>query len=333
MENVLVSHASAFRYWTMSRSAPHPDQCRLERAVASEELSLKIPYARIYEFAQNSCPDGLLAGSDGLLDVLLDRRFGRRGILGCRVHTWDGPLPFGSVCRMPSGLFVVSPEMAFLGLASSLTLQETIVCGSALCSTYQLDHAQGSLGAGGIPHSLSTRARLYAFLLRVEGRKGSRRALQALRWVVEGAASEREVELASLLFTPRKHGGSGLPRAYLNYRINLGNVARNMADRSFCIGDFVWPEKRLVLEYDSDAYHASPRAMQRDARRRNALLYEGYEVVTCTNDIFASQSAMAALVAQLEAKLYPRGRRTYAVAPDVQARLKLAARNIPRGVI
>ncbi len=357
---MLISHTSAFRYWTMSRLAPHPDFCRLNRVVESEELQLKNPGALVNGMMQkgfltassagangshvrsslassdgrSAGSDASLAGPDGLIDILLDRRFGRRSIPRCRVHTWDGALPLGSVCQMPNGLLVVSPEMAFLEIASFLTLRESIVCGSVLCSTYHLASKHGSpSGRGGVHYALTTKERLHTFLARSKGRKGSRRALQALRWVVEGAASEREVELASLLFTPRKHGGKGLPCAYLNYRINLGSVARSMADRSFCVGDFVWPKQRLVLEYDSDAFHVGTQAMQRDARRRNALLYEGYEVVTCTNDIFASQRAMAALVAQLEAKLYPHGRRKYETDSDAQAQLKRAARNIPRGVI
>lgn len=326
MDYLLVSHRSAFRYWAKSQLLRHPDGCRYELSPWDT-----VGIARDIDLEKSGI--SVVADRAGRIDVLVERSARRQNAPNRIVHSWEGPLPIGSLCLIGDGILVVSPEMLFLQMATVLSLPEIIICGNVLCSAY-LSNAQQSLNADTrSPTTLTTKERIDSFLTYAGGRRGVRKARRALRWVNEGAASVREAELASRLFTPRVYGGKGIIEAQLNYRIELDEIARNMAGRSYCVADFAWPLQHLVLEYDSNAFHTNAEAMQNDARRRNALLHMNYEVLTCTNDIFSSMKSMEALTAQLESRLYPHGRRPFDAPVSSQVALNRASRMITRGFV
>jgi len=65
--------------------------------------------------------------------------------------------------------------------------------------------------------------------------------------------------------------------------------------------DFLWPERRLVVETDGMAAHATPAAVQRDRERDRTLLLAGYRVVRFTPQDLARRpgdviSSLAALL-------------------------------------
>ena len=328
MDILVLCHRSAFRYWMRSNHVCHPDELRCELPPWDSIIPSKASFGRLREL---ELTNAFSFEHRREIDLLVDRKLRYLTLANCALHFWDGALPSGALCACNNGVLVASPEMTFVQMASLLPLQALIVCGNALCSSYPLEAANHHSRAWS--RTLTTKDRLGRFAELMSGRKGSAKALRALRWVREGAASVREAELASLLFVPRVYAGSGLLPAQLNYRIDLDASARDMARRSYCVADFAWPEKHLVLEYDSDSHHASATAMQSDARRRNALIHMGYDVLTCTNDIFLSNGAMRVLVSELEKKLYPHGRRSYDISVSSYASLRKAAWSITRGDI
>jgi very-short-patch-repair endonuclease len=48
--------------------------------------------------------------------------------------------------------------------------------------------------------------------------------------------------------------------------------------------DFLWPDRRLVVETDGRATHATPVPFQRDRRRDQILVAAGYRVARATWD-------------------------------------------------
>jgi hypothetical protein len=68
----------------------------------------------------------------------------------------------------------------------------------------------------------------------------------------------------------------------INHRVDLDDVARKVARRSYVECDFFWPRERIALEYDSNEFHASPAEMARDASKRAALETMGVCVFTLT---------------------------------------------------
>lgn len=62
--------------------------------------------------------------------------------------------------------------------------------------------------------------------------------------------------------------------------------------------DFVYPEIRLVIELDSERYHADRDTFRKDRRKQNDLTLEGYRVLRFTAwDVFAASEYVVAAVA------------------------------------
>ncbi len=63
---------------------------------------------------------------------------------------------------------------------------------------------------------------------------------------------------------------SGLPRPRTNHRVAGHEV------------DMVWPDRKLVLEFDGFKFHSDRRAFERDRRRDQDLVAQGYRVIRVT---------------------------------------------------
>lgn len=199
-----------------------------------------------------------------------------RNLDGVRCH-----LASGSVYRETKGLYggllddikVATPPLAFLQLASSLSLIELICLGFELCGSYSLNEVGGGFFAR---DPLTDAGSLLSVAGQVSSMRGIANARMAARYVLDGSASPAETVVACLLTLPLRIGGLGQSGASLNHRIDF-------ADGSFCICDMYWPEGRIAVEYDSDAYHAGPERIARDSRRRARLNEVGIQVISLTN--------------------------------------------------
>lgn len=74
-----------------------------------------------------------------------------------------------------------------------------------------------------------------------------------------------------------------------------------MCDRTSVTPDFLWPEEKLALEYDSSEFHARKGAPQaaRDAARSNFLAIKGYRVLRVAAGNVSSLSGAALLARQI----------------------------------
>ena len=67
-----------------------------------------------------------------------------------------------------------------------------------------------------------------------------------------------------------------------NVGVLLGDKAASIYGHSKCVCDLLWSEKKVDLEYNSDAMHANSVQMLRDSERALALESEGYRVISVT---------------------------------------------------
>lgn len=74
-----------------------------------------------------------------------------------------------------------------------------------------------------------------------------------------------------------------------------------MCDRTSVTPDFLWPEEKLALEYDSSEFHARKGAPQaaRDAARSNFLAIKGHRVLRVAAGNVSSLSGAALLARQI----------------------------------
>lgn len=246
-----------------------------------------------------SCPFHVITGAVSQGHEISDIRFHRLGALeGGR-----------DLCQIGQGLFVSSPEQCFLQLSSVLSLANLILAGCELCSSfrYPIDHSDE------LPRHtpVTSPEKLSRFLEAHSGAYGVNKAKRALRYVHENTASPAEGVLAVLLCSPYSLGGYGLPKPLVNRKIKVTGAAKRATKHPYFVADLYWPQAKLDVEYDGNAYHASHEARSKDAERANALDLMGVKVVDVTRDQLFSCEDMhgvaVSLAKRLGKKIRPKG--------------------------
>jgi len=219
-------------------------------------------------------------------------------------------LPDACFLNAGGGLYVSSPEFCFFQMAHVYPLAKLIELGLELCGSYSLSSkAHEGAAEGAIEQALynlpklTSANKLKAFCARLEEWPGHRKAMNALRYIVDGSASPMESILAILLTLPYRYGGYGFPMPELNGRIDPIKGMKPFSGRGFYRGDLVWREARVVAEYNSDLEHADPRSMAQDAIRRSDLALCGFTEVTVTKEQLKSMMLLDKVARQIAKKL------------------------------
>ena len=184
----------------------------------------------------------------GKLDVTTLRRSASTAKL--RVHEAHALDPLDDVVRQPDGLPVTSMARTLVDLAGVLTAQQL----ERSCHRAEMLRR---LDTGEVERLLSGARRRGAGALRA-----------ALATLVPAAPdiTRSELEERFLVLV----AGAGLPRPEVN-----AVVARHEVD-------FLWRDRRLVVEADGAATHLTPTAFEEDRRRDAALQVAGFRVVRFT---------------------------------------------------
>lgn len=158
---------------------------------------------------------------------------------------------------------------------------------------------------------LMSAATLAATIAKVGDTSGTRRARCVCDLMLEGSASPMETVLGLMLTLPVEYGGFGIEKPQLNCSIDVSSHRGELADRNVVIPDFLWPERRVAVEYDSGEFHAA-RAGERfahDAVRANILAVLGYHVLRVVPQTMRTLGGVALLARQitffLDTKLEP----------------------------
>lgn len=204
---------------------------------------------------------------------------GKSKLVAC--HVWMAPAATRSFVRVGEGLYASRAEACFLQLATRLSPAQLTLLGYELCGTYVLDENHPN-GFRNREKPLTTVETLRRYALKAAGAKGSKKALQALRFVVDRSASPMESMLTMLLCLPTARGGYGIALPRLNHLVKMPDEIRRATGRVRCFCDLCWPEARLAVEYESDLFHGGAKDVARDSKRRAALARVGYAVVTVT---------------------------------------------------
>ena len=274
--DILVGYISALEYWRTV--GPGFLRDRSSRVAATKHAR-----AALSNRTKPCRPGGTLRPGGCLLPVHV--------LVGCDAmrtethalvsHTWSCALPDGDLfVDAGEGFFVSTPEFCFLQMASKLTLANLIQLGFELCGTYSL-RKDGPAAPRKKP--LTSSDKLKAFVAKAAGAPGCKKAVRALRYVLDGSASPKETELAMYLCLPYALGGYGIERPRLNYHIDIPPSMRKFSNKSYCVCDLCWPDANLVFEYDSKLHHSGEGQRARDSKRSNTLISLGYTVVSVTS--------------------------------------------------
>ena len=315
--HIMLDGMTAFEYWRSSLSLPCPRVAKTitgqfttfsgrERSELNKQLELR-----------DELPGEM---------ELLARNYTERGSLQqLIVHAWgDKPLPRSSIYEIGEGISVISPELTLVRIAPRLTRLELVRAANDLCSCYchsYYDHT--SL----VPHDepATSIKRIAAFTDSLSGVKGARPVRQVLAWTIENTASPRETTMAAGLVLPTKLGGQGLPHFEANLRIDLIDEVRATTTRSYLVGDAVWEDPGIVLEYNSDKYHMAFEEKLLDLEKITALQTMGMLVLPITTRQFNNYDALHAVVVRVREALKIRDRYSEAVEPKMLPRYSLSS--------
>ena len=285
--DVFITNESALEFWRQHR--------RLNEKPIYRKCSRKPPCESA---ASSVLHHGKARGLTLPVDIMVGELDSRRPSKFVRPHVSSRPLPEGSFVDAGDGLYVASPEFCFFRMAGEYPLAKLIALGIELCGTYSLpvtasqsadadtdtdaDKDVSGKSQYNLP-SLTTKKKLKAFVTRMEGRPGYRRAQKALQYITDGSASPMETILFILLILPFRYGGYGLPMPEFNGRINPEKGTR-FTGRSFYRGDLLWREAKVFAEYNSDKEHSGQVQISMDSIRRSDLALCGFWEVTVTKN-------------------------------------------------
>ncbi len=264
--NLFLGHTTACLFW---RTAT-PEQCN--RAVPTcavpSSLSARTPQkARL--LAEGTPFHGMH------LHLMAPAGCGAKSAEDITIHApkTTTHLSYRKVSR---DVFVSSPELTFVQMAGVLALPELVLLGTEFCGCY----AKNEFSPTGIIERgpLTTPKRLCQAVESAGKFSGKERARQALRAIYANTASPKECEIAVRLGLFNNHGGYGLRDFKCNYRIEIPRALKHLTSKSYFKADFCWPQKKVIVEYDSDLHTGSEKIAQ-DAMRRNFLTAQGYTLI------------------------------------------------------
>lgn len=231
------------------------------------------------------------------LDTLVVRSRDRRKHSGATTSLDADPVHVASFIELEPSIYLASPELVYYQLARGADTARAWMLAMELVGCYALE-IEGDGMHGRVP--LTTPAALDTFFEASATPCRKAPARRILEVLTPGARSPREAQLAALARLPRRWGGWGIPGIALNRRLELTPAARTVADRSYLEVDMYIEALGLVLEYDSDDFHLTREAHERDARKINALKMMGVRLMSITNGQLASWEALNALMDGLE---------------------------------
>jgi hypothetical protein len=151
-------------------------------------------------------------------------------------------------------LRLLSPEDTWCSLAASLDLDDLIAAGDRLL---------------GLPRPLASTERIDAAIARHASRRGAGRLRLARPHLRADVFSRRET------FVRLRLVRAGLPEPIPNVVIALRSGRRTK-------GDLVYPEFRVLVEYDGEQHLLDPRQWAVDVARLNDLAQDGWCVIRVT---------------------------------------------------
>lgn len=212
-------------------------------------------------------------------------------------HVCGETLPPGSLVTLAPKVYMPTPELLFLQLASELSLMELLIVGMELCGRYAL-MPNGNLVAR---PALTSTKKIELYFGKCSRLKGLTKAKRAVGLLADSSFSPEESKLYLMLCLPRRYGGFGLPKAELNASVDMRGIVSGNEYRRSC--DLLWRAKKLAIEYDSDQFHTGADKISKDAQRRVELSGQGISVVTITRLQLKSFSAIYEIATVLASHL------------------------------
>lgn len=307
---VIVGFESGLEYWRKAWMAGNgsaegplgqvaPDAL-LEEFRVNPLLLEDFPFLR--PSAARSAGAGRVAGLLGLdapVSLVVDRPEKRASGSGVLARTWCRGLSQAMLAHVEENIYVCSPELVLLQLASELSYANLLDVAYELCGDFvRLGTALHEGRHLEEYRPLTSPERLAAVCGLFRHARGIKNARLVAKDVIANSWSPMESRLAALLSLPRSRGGFGCPKPVLNKRIYLPDELVELAGRGYVIPDVLYEDADLCLEYQGKQ-HGETSDRKRDDSKSNALLMMGIETVRVWDEQLCSPSAMGEIASYI----------------------------------
>lgn len=193
-------------------------------------------------------------------------------------------LPNNSIQKINNAIYCVRPELMLMQLASILPYEQLALISFEMCGTYTIDPCShnfiNNLKAQTSYSEINEYVNKYKKLN--SKYKGSKNMQDVLKVLGENSASPMESRLFLKLCGPRNRGFYGCKDLTMNSPVQLSSKAAKVAGQSIVIPDISCVKSKVAIEYNSTMYHENQKQGQKDRRRRDALVYDGWKVFSIT---------------------------------------------------
>ena len=293
-DKLFISHSSALEFWRkhdLSRAGG------IKRVRTSSLKGATADPTELRRLAKQASPDagrvyGAQAGEslqkavahldikEAPLHIMVSSREDRRKRPNLIAHYYPKPLADGSFCQIGHNVYVASPELTLVQMATMLSDVEVLELCLEFCSGYTIN-PDAERGFDDRP-ALTTRKRLLAYVEKMGGHRGVGQIKPILPYVIDDSASPMETAVLMLLCLPSRKGGYQLPLPKHNVEIPITGRARSHTGRKHLVCDLYWERFHLDVECDSTANHSSKQQLGIDSDRRIILDAMQYHYVGIT---------------------------------------------------
>lgn len=226
----------------------------------------------------------------------------------------------GTVWGIAPKLATVSPAMCLAQFAGELPLAQLTELACALSGNYRFASKPEDVVTSAVP--LTSLREMRAFLHAHQQIRGASKALRAIDLAIDHLGSPYETILYLFLCLPRKLGGYGLPKPVANQPIAPKSREAHLVAQHNFYPDLFWPDKQIIVEYDSFKHHSTPKKTEHDARRRNDLESIGYRVMIANRSIVSSAALFSQFADNVRRELGVRSRPETAHCRDSRMQLR-----------
>ena len=186
-------------------------------------------------------------------------------------------LPKNSIRQLSESIYYVGPEFLLVQLSSVLPYAQLALIALELCGKYSIDPQTHTFEKDLMP--ATTPKKIASFIKKYEKHNPHFRGKVKLNDVMnitrENSASPMESRLFIKLCGKRKEGFYGCRDLAMNQTVQLSEAAAKIAGQKIVVPDILNNKHKVAIEYNSAQYHESSEQGQKDARRRDALVYDG----------------------------------------------------------
>lgn len=235
------------------------------------------------------------------IEVMVDTKIRAHNNWRFKYRVCSASLPKNSIYKITDNIFCVSPELLVIQLSNLLSVEKLALIVLEMCGTYSINPINKNFERK-LPLQITTES-LKAYIKKYEklnpGFHGVNNLKKICKFINNGAASPMESRLYIRLCGNRKNGYYGCTGLEMNKSVKLSKEAAKIAGQNIVIVDILCKRLKVAIEYNSAEYHENSAQGQKDSRRRDALVFDGWEVFSITPQQYYNEETFHIIALQI----------------------------------